>query len=143
MAVWLREHLLEDLLNNFMNLSKNSIVQNVLCILIIYYKLGFLVEFCNNKENAYPMRCLLNKMIIDDSLFENSVKPLWNCYANILPNSILTIIKGAISFSSPLTEWIFAIPLVHLLKEHCKPFDVLHSIEWEHIGESSHKYVYK
>ena len=143
MAVWLRECLLQDLLNNFINLSKNYIVQNVLCILIIYHKLGFLVDFCNDQRNAYPMKCLLRNMIIDDSLFENGVKPLWSYYPRMLPNSLLTIVKGAIYVPSPLREWIFAIPLLHLLKEECKPFDVLHSIEWEHIGKSSHRYVYE
>ena len=141
MAVWLRECLLQDLLDNFTNISKNSIVKNVLCVLIIYTKLGFLVEFCYNKENAYPMRCLLYNMISDELSFENNVKPLLNYYASLLPNSIITIVKGAISFPSPLTEWIFAIPLVHLLIEQCKPFEVLNSIEWEHIGKSTHRYV--
>ena len=81
-------------------------------------------------------------MIIDDSLFKNSVKPLWNYYGNVLRNSVLIIVKGAINFHNPLPQWIFAIPLLHLLEEQYKPFDVLHSIEWERIGESSHKYVW-
>ena len=88
------------------------------------------------------MKCLLHMIIVDDSLFENSVRPLWIHYTNALPNSILTIIKGAINFPSALAEWIFAIPLVHFLEEQCKPFDKLHSIEWEYIGESSHRYVH-
>ena len=142
MAVWLKECLLQDLLNSFRNMSKNSIVKNVLCVLIIYSKLNFLVEFCSHKENAYSMRCLLYNMIIDESSFENNVKPLWNYYTDLLPNSIITIVKEAINFSPPLAEWIFAIPLVHLLKEQCKPFSVLGSIEWEHIGKSTHRYVH-
>ena len=141
MADWLQTCLVHRLLYETKNLPKNATMQNVLCLLIIYNNLGFLVDFCSKRDNKPHMSHLLRNVIIDDALFENSVKPLWQCYATALPDSILTIVTEAIKFASPLPEWIFAIPLIHLLKEHCKPFDVLHCIEWDSIGKLNYRYV--
>ena len=139
MADWLR-HLAKCLLDNFKNLPKNYILQIVLSLLIIYHKLNFLDGFCYKNENKHLVAVLLHNLIVDESLFENSVKPLWNSFDN-LPYLILTIVKGAISFTPPLPEWIFAIPLLHLLNKQCEPFEILHSIEWDHVGTLKHRYV--
>ena len=137
--VWLK-HLVLRLLESHKNLSKNFILQNILTLLIILYKLCYLVDFCNESSNKQLMGSLLQNMIIDEALFESSVKPLLNFFDNVLSNSILIIVKGAITFLLP--QWIFAIPLVHLLEKQCKPFDVLRSIEWDHVGTSIHRCIY-
>ena len=141
MTVWLRCSV-DHLLDNSTNLSKNFIIQNILSLLIIFYKLGFLVDFCNNQENTRLVSPLLHCLTVDKLLFENSVRPLWNSFDKLLPYSILTVVKGAVNFNPPLPEWIFAIPLVHFLTKLCEPFEILHSIEWDHVGLSNHRYVY-
>ena len=71
---------------------------------------------------------LLRNLAVDlSSAFKTEINVFWNAYENSFLKSILSFINGIITSHSSVTEWIFAIPIVHyLMGQHNK----LNSVGW-------------
>jgi len=110
---------------------EKSFLQNTLCILVIHFKLMMLTDFCTNCDNAVYLIDMLRSMGVDKLKYEATVKYLWDKYANVLVDSVSFLINGAIKQKPPITEWIFAIPVLYYLKRKCIPPEPLKTIEWD------------
>jgi len=128
-----------SLTDNISKQPSRSYVKNILCLLIIYFKLKMLQNFFNKSEHAKLTSILLQNLAINSlSVFETEIKIFQNVYQKMFLQSLLGFINKAINFHPLLTEWIFAIPIVHLLTEQ---HDSLNSVEW-HEDHSKFKYAY-
>ena len=107
------------------------LLQNILCVLVIHFKLKMLTDFCVNPNNAVYMSDILRSMGIDKSKYEATVKLLWDKYSNVLVDSVSFLINSAINHKPPITEWIFAIPVLYFLRRKCSPPEPLKAIEWD------------
>ena len=126
MKIWLllATHSLTD---NIKNQPNNSYLKNVLCLIIIHFKLDMLHDFCCKSEHATLIKILLQNFTVDSSSLNAEVKTFQNCYGESFLQSLLKFINSIIC-SHSMTEWIFAIPMVHLLmgQHNC-----LNSVGWD------------
>ena len=115
METWLilATHSLTD---NIQNKPTKSYFKNILCLLTIYSKLNMLQDFCRKAENASNIGILLRNLAISSSsVLEAEVKSFWNGYGESFQQLLVKFINEIINFRPTMIEWIFAIPLVHLL----------------------------
>ena len=128
-----------SLMENIKKQPTKSYVKSILCILILYFKMDMLHDFCQKPEHAELTSILLRNLAIDSSsVFENEVKIFQNAYGQMFHLSFLNFINGAINSHPSLTEWIFAIPIVHFLTEQ---HNSLNSVDWNE-NQSNFKYVF-
>ena len=117
-----------SLTENIKKQPNKSFLRNILCLLIIYFKLNMLHDFCHRAEHSVLISTLLRNLAVDaSSVLEADVKCFWNGFGQQFQSSLLDFINGTINFHATVSEWIFAIPLVHLLMRQHKS---LNSIEW-------------
>lgn len=108
----------------------SSYLVKVLVLLIISYECNMLSAFCVNKANHTTIGTLLQNLAIKDKQFISSnllihyQKPI---------GEILNILIGKVTYFSPsMTEWIFAVPLLHFVTRKCVPFQQLQKMKWGH-----------
>jgi len=130
MKLWLTTQV-DTLVENIKTSPKQSFLQNILAILMIYQKMMMLGDFCYNSENAIYMSFMLRNMGVDTSTFQHTVNLMWDKYKEWLFNSISFLINCAIKCRPLLTEWIFAIPILYFLKRKCIPPKPLIEIHWD------------
>ena len=117
-----------SLANNIKNQPTKSYLQNILCLLVIYFKMNMLHNFCRNSEHATSIGILLKNLAINSSsMLETVVNSFRRNHGQLFLQSILKFINDIITFHPSLTEWIFAIPIIHLLMGKCNS---LNSVEW-------------
>lgn len=128
-----------SLANNIKNQPKKSYLDNILCLLVIYVKMDMLHDFCRKSEHTNLISILLRNLAIDSSsVLETKVKSFHTSYGQLFLQSLLNFINDIINFHPSLTEWIFAIPIIHLLMgKHNR----LNNIEWNE-DPSKFKYAY-
>jgi len=109
-----------------------SFFSRILILLMIYYKCKMLSTFCNDNANQSLLRSLLQYLAVDKSSYEEAHEKIFGFYNQSI-EEILQILLGAAALNRPpLKEWIFAVPLVHLLTKQCRPFEELQSvISWD------------
>ena len=99
-------------------------IKNILCMLIIFFKINMLPEFYKFESTGVLLRSLA---VRSSSVFETEVKIFSDAYGSLFLKSIQSYINGIINFHSSSTEWIFAIPIVHyLMGQHTR----LNNVEW-------------
>jgi len=130
MKTWLAS-VVQTLFDLIKQSPEKSFLQNTLCILVIHFKLKMLTDFCASSSNAVYLSDMLRNMGVDKLKYEATVKLLWDKYADVLVDSVSFPINGAIKHKPPITEWIFAIPLLYFLKRKCTPPEPLKTIEWD------------
>lgn len=124
------------LIDNNKKEHTKSYVKKILCLLIIFFKINLLRDFCKKPEHTDLIRSLLRGLAIDSlSVFEAEVKIFLVAYETLLLDSLLTFVNEAINFT---TEWIFAIGIIHLLTQQ---HDNMNNVEWKE-DHSKFKYVY-
>ena len=126
------------LTNNIKNHPNKPYLKNILCLLMIYFKLNMLHDFCHKPEHTTLISILLQNLAVNPSMLETEVKNFWNGYGELFQESLLGFVNDIISHHSSLTAWIFAIPIVHLLM---KQRSSLNSVEW-HEDPSKFRYVF-
>ena len=128
-----------SLANNIKNQHTKSYLENILCLLVIYFKTDMLRDFCRKSEHANLISILLRNLAIDSSsVLETKVNSFHINYGQLFLQSLLNFINDIINFHPSLTEWIFAIPIIHLLMgKHNR----LNSVEWNE-DPSKFKYAY-
>ena len=99
----------------------------VLIVLLTYYKCSILEKFCSDYKNKSLLRFLLRKLAVDESYSEMSNQTFLCHYEK----SIGEILKMLV-YKSHVSEWIFAVPLLHLVTKQCEPYARLKGIDWNH-----------
>ena len=126
-----------SLTDNIKNQSATSYLKNILCLLIIHSKLNMLHVICRKSEHIDLARILLQNLAINSSSsFQNEVKIFWKAYGQSFLQTLLNFINEIINSHSLVTEWIFAIPIVHILSEQ---HNNLNTIGW---NEDPSKFKY-
>ena len=72
--------------------------------------------FCQKADNAAVIGVLLRNLAVNAlSVLETEVKNFQINYGQLFLKSLLSFINFVIDSHSSLTEWIFAVPMIHLL----------------------------
>ena len=138
MIIWL-SNVIKKLVENIEKSPEKSNLCNILSMLIIYSKMQMLVGFCYSTNNLNCLQHLLHNMAIDfSSNYHTTVQVLWKQYKDRLLKTVTTLANGAASLHS--FNWIFAIPILHLLGGHCKPSQHLSTVDWDQYTKCK-KYV--
>ena len=136
METWLIEAT-HSLTRNIKAHPTKPYLKNILCLLMIYFKLNMLHDFCHKHEHTTLIGILLQNLAVNPSMLETEVKIFWNGYGELFQNSLLGFVNEIIYYHQSLTEWIFAIPIIHLL---IKKRNSLNNVEWHE--DPSFKYVF-
>ena len=114
----------QSLTGQIKNQRTKSFLKNILCLLTIFSNINMLDGLCKFEDIGE----LLRNLAVDlSSAFETEINLFWKAYENSFLESILNFINGIITSHSSVTEWIFAIPIVHYLTgQHNK----LNSVGW-------------
>ena len=102
-----------------------------LIILLIFLKCTLLNRFSADIHNRYLIITLLRNLAIDGSTYREACNRLFIHDKESILQVLNIMIVNVTQFMPPVTEWIFAVPLMHLLSEQCEPFEVLQSISWD------------
>jgi len=87
-----------------------------------------LSDFCNDYVNESLLRSLLQNLAIDKSSYEEALEKIFHTYHQSIEDILQLLFKAAGQKWTPLKEWIFAVPLMHLLTKQCHPFEEL---DWD------------
>ena len=131
---------MKSLVENIEKSPTKPFLQNILSVLIIYYKMQMLIGFCNSDKNLNYMKHLLRNVAVDfSSTYHTVVQVFWKEYKGLLLKAVTIFANSAASFK--LCEWIFAIPILHLLGGQSNPSQHLNTVGWDHYAEHK-KYVF-
>jgi len=109
-----------------------SVFIRILILLMIYYKCKLLSDFCNDGANQSLLSSLLQNLVVDKSSYEEGVEKIFKFYRQPIEEILKILFKAAVQNRTPLKEWIFAVPLMHLLTKQCCPFEDLQSVDsWD------------
>ena len=117
----------------FINITgdpNQSYLIKVLILLLIYFKCTLLDRFSADISNRDLIITLIRNLAIDDSTYREACNRLCIHDKESVLQILDIMIVNTTKFEPPITEWIFAVPLMHLLSEQCEPFEVLQSISW-------------
>ena len=105
----------------------------ILVLLMIFYKCEMLTRFSSSKAYFHTQCSLLRNLAIQD---ESSCQVLSADfvihYAKSIGELVEMLIGNAIKSNPPITEWIFAVPLLHFVMKNCKPYEQLERISWDY-----------
>jgi len=132
MSKWLSD-VIQILVRNIQKYPKEPFLQNILAVLIISCKLNMLSEYCYERQHSNYLKVLLRNMSVDfSSLYQSTVSVLQEHFNDVLLDVIKTIIYGVTSYYTALPDWIFAVPILHLLNEKSESLQCLNKISWDH-----------
>jgi len=132
MSKWLSD-VIKILVGNMQKSPKEPFLQNSLTVLIISYKLEMLFDYCYNMEHSSYLKALLRNMAVEfSSLCQNTVQVLQEHFNNDLLSVMTTLVYGVTSYNPPLSDWIFAVPIIHLLNKECESLQCSNKIDWDH-----------
>ena len=105
----------------------------ILVLLMIFYKCEMLTRFTSSRTYWYTTSSLLRNLAIQD---ESSCQILSADfvihYAKSIGIILDTLIGSAVRSNPPITEWIFAVPLLHFVMKNCRPNEQLEGISWDY-----------
>ena len=112
---------------------KSCFLAKILVLLMSFYKCGMLDRFSSNKTHWYTITSLLRNLAIKDASSCQIVSADFVIhYAKCIGEILDTLISNAIKFNPPITEWIFAVPLLHFVMKNCQPYEHLKGISWDY-----------
>lgn len=108
-----------------------------LVLLIIIFKCNQLFSFTSDGNNRDLIKLLLRKLAIKNfASYQRVNAKLLITYQTALEEILTSLITNAVSkFVPPITDWIFAVPLLHFMKEKCVPFDHLEMPSWDSMDD--------
>ena len=113
--------------------SSDCFLAKILVLLMIFYQCEMLTRFSSSKAHWSILCSFLRNLAIQD---EPSCQILSADfvihYAKSIGDILNKLIGNAIKFSPPITEWIFAVPLLHFVMKNCKPYEQLEGISWDY-----------
>ena len=91
-----------------------------------------LPTFSSYECNRHIISILLQNLAIKDSESYQVVRTLFfKTYEKFVEDILNILISNAVTkFVPPMSEWIFAVPLIHFMKK-CVPFDHVQGLTWE------------
>ena len=105
----------------------------ILVLLMSFYKCLMLDRFSSSEACCDTISSLLQNLAIkDESSCQIVSADFVILYAQSIGEILDTLIGNAIKFSPPITEWIFAVPLLHFVMKNCKPYEQLEGISWDY-----------
>ena len=113
-----------SLTDNIKNQPNKSYFKNFLCLIIIFFKLDMLHDFCC--KSTFISILLRNIAVVSSSVLDTEVETFKNHYGDLFLQSLLKFINKIICSHPSVNEWVFAIPIVHLLRQH----NSLNRVEW-------------
>lgn len=91
-----------------------------------------LASFSSNKSNRSVISHLFLYLAIkDESSCQIIGADFFIHYQNSFKDTLDMLIGNAVKFKPPITEWIFAVPLLHFMMKKCKPYEPLRGLSWE------------
>jgi len=102
------------------NFSNESLV-----LLLIYHKCKMLPKLLESSNRPF-MTVLLKSLVLDKSSYDSN-KILFSEFGSAIEKLFQAVIQSAI----PLSEYVYAVPIVHLVTEQCNPFETLQSTSWD------------
>lgn len=122
-----------SLLQKIASHSADSGLVKILVLLMIVFKCNMLHRFSSNEDNRFIVKNMLKNLAITNYMsYQIVITTLPISYRPTIKAVLDQVIINAVNkFSPPLTEWIFAVPLVHFVTEKCKPNQRLEGIGWD------------
>jgi len=109
-----------------------SVFIKILILLMTYFNCKMLSTFCNDNANQSVLKSLLQNLVVDKSFYDEANEKIFSIYNQSIEEILQILFRAAMLNQPPLKEWIFAVPLVHLLTKQCHPFEELQSvISWD------------
>ena len=108
-------------------------VAKILLLLMIFYKCEMITRFSSSQKNWYTTSSLLrNLAIMDESSCQIFDADFVIRYTKSIGEILEIMIGNAVKLNPPITEWIFAVPLLHFVTKNCKPYEQLEGISWDY-----------
>lgn len=113
---------------------QSCFVVKILVLLIILYKCQMLANFSSNTNNRFTIRSLLRNLAIkDDTSYQIINTDIFMHYQKSIGEVLDKLISSAVfTFSPPIEEWIFTVPLLHFTMKKCKPLEPLTGLSWDY-----------
>ena len=108
-----------------------SVFIRILILLMIYYKCKMLSDFCNDGANQALLSSMLQNLVVDKPSYEEAHEKIFSTHHQSIEAILKILFRTAAQYWAPLKEWIFAVPLIHLLTKQCHPFEELQSDSWD------------
>ena len=122
-----------SLVKTMLTHTSSCFLAKILVLLMIFYKCEMLTRFSSSKTHCYTISNLLQNLAIKDELSCQIVSADFVIhYAKSIGEILDTLIGNAIKFNPSITEWIFAVPLLHFVMKNCKPYEQLEGISWDY-----------
>ena len=121
----------DSLFTNITSNPNQSYLIKMLTLLLIYFKCTLLDKFSANSGNHGLIITLLRNLAINGSSYQEACYKVFIHDKESVLQALDIMIVNVTKLTPPVTEWIFAVPLMHLLSELCQPFGVLQSISWD------------
>ena len=117
---------------------KQPCLIKVLTLLMIYFKCILLDKFSSDSSNHDFIATLFRNLAIDHSSYQEAYdKLLFKYKKSVLQILDIMIVNATTKFEQPVMEWVFAVPLIHLLTEQYNPSEGLQSLSWD-FNKSAH-----
>ena len=121
----------ESLLNSLNSYPGFTVLLKVLVLSIIFYKCRMLARF--SQENRLAVSYLLKNLAIkDDSSLKIISTEFFVHYQKPIKQLLELLIGNSVKLKPPVSEWIFAVPLLHFAMDKCKPYGQLEGMTWDH-----------
>ena len=122
-----------SLANTIIDHPGSSFLVKSLVLLMIFYKCEMISKFVSGKNISSILGVLLKSLAVKDE----STCQVISCdfvvhYTKSIVEILGKLISGAIKCIPPITEWIFAVPLLHFVQGNCKPYAQLEGISWDY-----------
>ena len=113
----------------------------LLALLLIFYKCKLLASFCTHKFHRLTICGILKNLAVkDDSTFKILGSEFFVNYQKSVGDVLTMLITNAVKCSPPITEWIFAVPMLHFMTKKCKPFEQLVGLSWNYADSTRQVY---
>ena len=111
----------------------SSFLVKSLVLLIIFYKCEMIAKFLSSKNISSILGVFLKSLAIKDKSTCQVISSNFVVhYTKSIGEIIGKLITSASKYNPPIAEWIFAVPLLHFVKENCKPYAQLEGIGWDY-----------
>jgi len=134
----------ESLSKTMISYPKSSYLVKILVLLIIFCQHKMLAAFSSNKANRSTICSLLLNLAIKDKLSCQVISSdFFIHYHKHIEEALDILIADAVKrFTPPITEWMFAVPLLHFMMKNCLPFEQLQSMRWDYDDHTSRQVYY-
>jgi len=116
-------NLLAKKINEQQNVNHSN---EALVWLMTYHKCKMFSDFLSESANRPLLAVLLRSMMLDKPSIEDN-KILFFEYED----SIKELCNQIVHSSIPISEWIYVVPVIHLVTKQCNPFDTLQNTSWD------------